>query len=53
MLSDIVKMKSHKKLDEDHIIKLFEFKNYKYNNYSTQGLNYVMLRNNKLFKSID
>tara|TARA_Y100000356_G_C11227628_1_gene272958 strand:+ start:29 stop:1078 length:1050 start_codon:yes stop_codon:yes gene_type:complete len=35
------------------IIKLFEYKNYKYNNYSTKGLNYVMLRNKKLFKSID
>ena len=40
-------------LSNSSVIKLFEFKNYKYNNNSIKGLNYVMLRNKKLFKSID
>ena len=40
-------------LSKSSIVKLFEFKDYKYNNYSTKGLNYVFIRNKKLFKSID
>jgi phage tail tube protein FII len=40
-------------ITQSSLVKLYEFKNYKYNNYSTKGLNYIIMRNNKLFKSID
>ena len=40
-------------LSNSTVIKLFEFNDYKYNNYSIRGLKFVMLRNKKLFKSID
>ena len=39
-------------LSSSTVIKLFEFTEYKYNNYSTKGLNYIIMRNKKLFKSI-
>ena len=37
---------------ESNIIKLYTFKEYKYNNYSTKNLNYVFIRNKRIFKSI-
>ena len=40
-------------LTKSNIIKLYIFKDYKYNSYSIIGLNYVFIRNNRLFKSID
>jgi hypothetical protein len=40
-------------LTKSNVIKLYTFKDYKYNSYSTTGLNYVFMRNNRLFKSID
>lgn len=40
-------------LSKSSIIKLYPYKEYKYNNYSIEGLSYVFLRNKRLFKSID
>ena len=40
-------------LSNSSVIRLYEYKNYKYNNYSTNDLSCVILRNKKLFKSID
>ena len=40
-------------ITKSSIVKLYDFKDYKYNNYSIKNLRYVFIRNKKLFKSID
>ena len=45
---DIMKAQDH-----PNIIKLYDMKEYKQNNYSLIDLNYILLRDKKLFRSID
>ena len=57
LLGYIIKYNPTEKLyfspkQESNIIKLYTFKEYKYNNYSTKNLNYVFIRNKRIFKSI-